>query len=90
MTLCHRFFPRDSRIDELGRARLRPVGRVNTDNENVSVARMKSPEGWAKPRQNPEIEEISVDLTGTLKVEFEGGSLGAGVGQAIVAKPDSL
>ncbi len=51
---------------------------------------MKSPEGWAEPGQKPEFEEISVVLSGTLKVEFEGGSLGAGVGQAIVAKPDSL
>ncbi len=77
-------------IDELGRARLRALGRVNADNENVSVARMKSSEGWAEPGQKPEFEEISVVLSGTLKVEFEGGSPEAGAAQAIVAKPASL
>ncbi len=38
------------------------VGVVNTGNENVSVARMKSPEGWAESGQKPEFEEISVVL----------------------------
>ena len=51
---------------------------------------MKSPEGWAEPGQKPEFEEISVVLSGTLKVEFEGGSLETRAGQAIVAKPGSL
>ncbi len=51
---------------------------------------MKSPEGWAESGQKPEFEEISVVLSGTLKVEFEGGSLEARAGQVIVAKPDSL
>jgi len=88
--LCQSFNLYGRGIDELGRARLRAVGRVNTENENVSVARIKSPEGWAEPGQKPEFEEISVVLSGTLKVEFEGGSLEAGAGQAIVAKPDSL
>ncbi len=56
----------------------------------MSVARIKSPEGWAESGQNLEFEEISVVLSGTLKVEFERGILEAGAGQAIVAKPDSL
>ncbi len=63
------------------------VGCVNTDNENVSVARMKSPEGWAEPGQKPEFEEVSVVLSGILKAEFEGGTLEAGPGQTIVSKP---
>ena len=63
------------------------VGLVNTDSENVSVARMRSPEGWSEPGQRPEFEEISLVLSGTLKVDFEGGSLEVGAGQAVVAKP---
>ena len=88
--VCQSFNLYGKGIDELGRARLRALGRVNADNENVSVTRIKSPEGWAESRQNLEFEEISVVLSVTLKVEFERGSLKAGASQAIVAKPDSL
>ena len=88
--LCQSFNLYGKGIDELDSARLRAVGRAKNDNKNVSVARIKSPEGWAEPGQNPEIEEISVVISGTLKVELERGSLEAGAGQAIVAKPDSL
>ncbi len=88
--LCQSFNLYGKGIDELGRARLRALGRVNADNENVIVARMKSPEGWAESGQNLEFEEISVVLSGTLKVEFERGSLKAGASQAIVAKTNSL
>ncbi|MEN8167143.1 MAG: hypothetical protein ABFR65_06640 [Pseudomonadota bacterium] len=47
------------------------VGCVNTGNSNVSVARMKSSEGWIESAQTPEFEEISVVLAGMLKVEHE-------------------
>src|SRR3712207_7070434 len=38
------------RIDEL-------VGRVNTGEERVSIARMRSPQGWLEPGQRPERSE---------------------------------
>lgn len=38
------------------------AGRVSTGHQNVSVARMKSPEGWKEPGQRPEFEEVSVVL----------------------------
>jgi mannose-6-phosphate isomerase-like protein (cupin superfamily) len=62
------------------------TGRVNTGNKEVSVARMNSPEGWREPGQRPEFEEITIVLEGTLVVEYEGGKLEVGEGQAVVAK----
>jgi mannose-6-phosphate isomerase-like protein (cupin superfamily) len=63
------------------------VGRVNSGHEGVSIARMRSPEGWKEPGQRPEFEEITVVLKGFVRVEYEGGLLDVGAGQAVVAKP---
>ena len=63
------------------------VGRVNSGDEGVSIARMKSPEGWEEPGQRPDFEEITVVLKGFVRVEYEGGSLDVQAGQAVVAKP---
>lgn len=63
------------------------IGRVNSGHENVSVARMVSPEGWVEPGQRPEFEEITVVLKGALQVDHENGSMVVRAGQAIVAEP---
>ena len=63
------------------------AGRVNSGHEDVSVARMKSPEGWVEPGQRPEFEEITVVLAGLLRVEHEGGQLDVRAGQAVVTSP---
>jgi mannose-6-phosphate isomerase-like protein (cupin superfamily) len=63
------------------------AGRVNSGHGAVSVARMKSPEGWQEPGQRPEFEEITVVLSGTVRVEYEGGSMDVAAGQAVVAAP---
>jgi mannose-6-phosphate isomerase-like protein (cupin superfamily) len=63
------------------------AGRVNSGHTGVSVARMQSPEGWEEPGQRPEFEEITVVLSGLLRVDYEGGSLDVGAGQAVVAAP---
>ena len=63
------------------------AGRVNSVHIGVSVARMTSPEGWSEPGQRPEFEEITVVLSGTLRVEYEAGVLDVAAGQAVVAEP---
>ena len=63
------------------------AGRVNSGHSSVSVARMQSPEGWIEPGQRPDFEEITVVLRGMVRVEFEGGSLDVGAGQAVVTDP---
>ena len=63
------------------------VGRVNSSEERVSIARMTSPAGWSEPGQRPEFEEISIVLSGSLRVEYEGGAFDVAAGQAVHAKP---
>jgi mannose-6-phosphate isomerase-like protein (cupin superfamily) len=63
------------------------AGRVNSGHGAVSVARMVSPGGWQEPGQRPEFEEITIVLRGVLRVEYEGGILDVGAGQAVVAAP---
>ena len=61
------------------------IGRVNTQTEGVSIARMTSPSGWMEPGQRPEFDEFTVVLKGTLRVEYEGGEFDVAAGQAIIA-----
>jgi mannose-6-phosphate isomerase-like protein (cupin superfamily) len=63
------------------------VGRANSQDEQLSVARMVSPAGWAEPGQRPEFLEVSLVLSGRLHVEYEGGALDVGPDQAIVCEP---
>ena len=62
------------------------IGRVNSRDEHVSIARMKSPAGWVEPGQRPEFREISIVLSGTLRVEHEAGSFDVAAGQAVVCE----
>jgi mannose-6-phosphate isomerase-like protein (cupin superfamily) len=62
------------------------VGRVTSAHEQVSIARMVSPGGWEEPAQQPEFEEITVVLRGTLLVESEGGVLEVRGGQAVIVR----
>ena len=63
------------------------AGRVNTGHEDLSVARMVSPEGWVEPGQRPEFREFTMVLRGLLRVEHESGVIDVGAGQAVVAEP---
>ena len=62
------------------------VGRVNTEEARVSIARMQSPEGWVEPGQRPEFDEWTLVLDGTLSVEHEGGALDVRAGQAVLVR----
>ena len=39
------------------------VGRVNTGEDRVSVAHMRSPAGWEEPGQRPEFDEVTLVLS---------------------------
>lgn len=67
------------RIDEF-------VGRVNSQETHVSIARMRSPSGWVEPGQTPEFDEFTVVLAGSLRVSFKGGSMEVEAGQAVVVR----
>ena len=63
------------------------VGRVNTGESRVSVAHMRSPEGWLEPGQRPEFDEYTVVLEGLVRVESEGGEpLDVRAGQAVLVR----
>ena len=62
------------------------VGRVNTETDGVSVARMTSPAGWTEPAQTPEFDEVTVVLEGEVVVEHDGGTITAGPGEAVLAR----
>ena len=63
------------------------VGRVNSDEPAVSVARMTSPAGWVEPGQTPQFREITLVLSGALQVEHAGGSMRVGAGQSVITEP---
>jgi quercetin dioxygenase-like cupin family protein len=63
------------------------VGRVNTGDGDVSIARMTSPQGWEEPAQTPRFDEYTLVLAGLVVVEHEGGRIEVRAGEAVHAKP---
>lgn len=63
------------------------IGRVNSAQNAVSIAHMRSPGGWQEPGQTPEFDEFTVVLKGTLRVEYEAGVLEVRAGQAVHTRP---
>jgi ethanolamine utilization protein EutQ (cupin superfamily) len=61
------------------------IGRVNSKTAALSVAHMRSPEGWAEPGQTPEFDEYTVVLKGMLRVAHKGGHMDVRSGQAVIA-----
>jgi mannose-6-phosphate isomerase-like protein (cupin superfamily) len=61
------------------------VGLVNSCNEHVSIARMRSPSGWVEPGQTPEFDEYTIVLKGMVRVTHRGGSMDVRAGQAVLA-----
>jgi mannose-6-phosphate isomerase-like protein (cupin superfamily) len=62
------------------------IGRVNSNHESVSIAHMRSPTGWSEPGQQPEFDEFTVVLRGSLRVESKAGVLEVKAGQAVIAR----
>jgi len=63
------------------------VGRVNTGEGRLSVAHMRSPSGWSEPGQTPQFDEVTIVLSGMLRVEHRGGVLDVPAGQAVHTSP---
>ena len=61
------------------------VGYINTSTAGVSIARMRSPEGWEEPGQTPDFDEYTVVLRGTLRVQHKYGEIDVTAGQAVIA-----
>ncbi len=63
------------------------VGRLTTGSAHVSIARMRSPEGWVEPAQTPEFEEHTLVLAGMLRVEHAGGTFDVRAGELVTLQP---
>lgn len=61
------------------------IGRVNSRDDAISVAHMRSPSGWVEPGQTPEFDEFTIVLKGMLRVNHKAGTMDVQAGQAIVA-----
>ena len=61
------------------------IGRVNSRQEALSIAHMRSPAGWVEPAQTPEFDEYTIVLKGMLRVAYAGGHLDVNAGQAVIA-----
>ena len=59
------------------------VGLVNTGTEEMSLAKMRSPQGWEEPPQIPEFDECTLVLKGTLRAEIDGREVEVRAGQAL-------
>lgn len=62
------------------------MGRVNSGDERVSIAHMRSPAGWLEPGQTPDFDEYTVVLKGRLRVAHKDGVLEVNAGQAVMTR----
>ena len=62
------------------------IGRVNSGTTAVSIARMKSPQGWLEPAQTPLFDEYTLVLHGMLRVTHGSGAIDVHAGEAVIAR----
>ena len=60
------------------------IGRVNSQNDEISIAKMKGLAGWIEPGQKPEFSEYTVVLKGMLRVESRKEKLDIYAGEAVI------
>lgn len=63
------------------------IGMVNSGTDEVSIAKMSSPEGWEEPGQTPEFTEYTIVLKGLLTVETKDSTFEVREGEAIITYP---
>ena len=61
-------------------------GNVNSKNSEVSIAMMKSPEGWEEPGQTPEFNEYTLVLKGKLKLTTRKEEIILSEGEAVMTE----
>lgn len=82
------FVPQPTRIQAAGN---KPklideyIGWVNSKTDALSIAHMRSPQGWEEPGQAPAFDEFTIVLKGALRVEYKSGSMEVKAGQAVIA-----
>ena len=61
------------------------IGRANSKTEQVSIAKMNSPEGWVEAGQTADFDEYTLVLTGTLRVKTKRETWEVNAGEAFAA-----
>jgi mannose-6-phosphate isomerase-like protein (cupin superfamily) len=62
------------------------VGHASSGDDAVSVAHMIAPAGWEEPAQQPDFDEFTVVLDGTIDVETDDGVTHVRAGQAVITR----
>ena len=62
------------------------IGRVNSGNAALSIAKMTSPGGWVEPGQTPAFDEYTLVLRGALRVNHREGEIVVRAGEAVLAR----
>ena len=62
------------------------IGRVNSQTNDLSIARMKSPGGWIEPGQTPEFDEYTVVLKGELHIKTKTDEIILKEGESVITK----
>ena len=62
------------------------VGHASSGDDLVSVAHMLAPAGWDEPAQEPEFDEFTVVLDGSIDVEHDDGVTHVRAGQAVITR----
>lgn len=62
------------------------IGRVNSNDPNVSIAVMHAPAGWSEPAQTPKFDEYTLVLSGAIEIEHDGGTTVVEANQAILTR----
>ncbi len=61
------------------------IGKVNSGTDAISIARMKSPQGWTEPGQTPEFSEYTLVLNGVLVIETKNKRFEVCANEAVLA-----
>jgi mannose-6-phosphate isomerase-like protein (cupin superfamily) len=62
------------------------AGRVASGDSAASVAVMTAPPGWQEPAQQPDFDEITVVLAGSVVVTGDEGTVTVSAGQAVITR----
>ncbi|UKJ05899.1 cupin domain-containing protein [Solitalea lacus] len=60
------------------------IGKVNSNTDSLSIAKMESPSGWVEPGQTPDFDEYTLVLKGMLRISTKNGVYDVNAGEAII------
>lgn len=70
-----------------GKTILEHFGLAATQQDDVSIARMVAPAGWAEPFQTPEFGEFTLMVHGTKQIELPDATITLAAGESIFVAP---